>query len=197
MMNEQPDKSRRRDRIKLAALVVAGLGLLLLGAVSLMYLTGSQAAAVPTEKNWVSVVPDQVDFAAPELSLTDLAGNPVALSQLVGQVVLVNNWAFWCPPCRAELPELQAYYQAHRNQAFTVIGIEAGDEKVDVDYHVKLFKLTYPIWLDPNEDSMRVFNNNNLPSSYVIDKTGRVRLSWVGVIDRAMLEKYVTPLREE
>ena len=78
-----------------------------------------------------------------------------------------------------------------------MIGIEAGDEKVDVDYHVKLFKLTYPIWLDPQETALQAFQNFSLPNSYVIDKTGTVRLTWVGVIDRAMLEKYVTPLLEE
>jgi cytochrome c biogenesis protein CcmG, thiol:disulfide interchange protein DsbE len=196
-MNEQPATNRREDRMKLVALVITGLGLLILGVVSLVFLAGPQAELASTETPWVSVVPSKVSFAAPELNLTDLDGNPTALSKTTGQVVLVNNWAFWCPPCRAELPELQAYYDAHRQQGFQVIGIEAGDEKKDVDYHVKLFKLTYPIWLDPQEQALQVFQNFSLPNTYVIDKTGTVRLAWVGVIDRAMLEKYVTPLLEE
>jgi peroxiredoxin len=150
-----------------------------------------------TETPYVSVVPREVNFPAPVLDLTDLDGNPVALSKNSGQVVLVNNWAFWCPPCRDELPELQAYYDAHRQQGLTIIGIEAGGEKEDVDYHVKLFKLTYPVWLDPGEKALHAFQSFNLPNSFVIDKTGTVRLYWVGVIDRAMLEKYVTPLLEE
>jgi peroxiredoxin len=196
-MNDQPVTNQKRDRMKLIALVITGLGLLVLGVVALIFLAGPQADLAITETPWVSVVPSEVSFAAPELNLTDLDGNPVALSKIAGQVVLVNNWAFWCPPCRAELPELQAYYDAHRQQGFQVIGIEAGDEKKDVDYHVKLFKLSYPIWLDPQEQSLQAFQNFSLPSTYVIDKTGTVRLTWVGVIDRAMLEKYVTPLLEE
>jgi peroxiredoxin len=196
-MNDQPVTNQKRDRMKLIALVITGLGLLVLGVVALIFLAGPQADLASTETPWVSVVPSEVSFAAPELNLTDLDGNPVALSKIAGQVVLVNNWAFWCPPCRAELPELQAYYDAHRQQGFQVIGIEAGDEKKDVDYHVKLFKLSYPIWLDPQEQSLQAFQNFSLPSTYVIDKTGTVRLTWVGVIDRAMLEKYVTPLLEE
>jgi peroxiredoxin len=196
-MNNQPVTNQKRDRMKLIALVITGLGLLVLGVVALIFLAGPQADLASTETPWVSVVPSEVSFAAPELNLTDLDGNPVALSKIAGQVVLVNNWAFWCPPCRAELPELQAYYDAHRQQGFQVIGIEAGDEKKDVDYHVKLFKLSYPIWLDPQEQSLQAFQNFSLPNTYVIDKTGTVRLTWVGVIDRAMLEKYVTPLLEE
>ncbi len=196
-MNEQPDGGRRKDRIKLVGLVALGLLLLAGGGVSLVFLTGLQSSPASTEKTWVSVVPVKADYPAPELNLTDMNGNPVSLSGLAGQVVLVNNWAFWCPPCRAELPELEAYYEAHRQQGFTVIGIEAGDEKDDVDYHIKLFKLTYPIWLDPETDSLYAFDNKSLPNSYVIDKTGKVRLSWVGVIDRTTLENYVTPLLEE
>jgi len=196
-MIEQPATNRKHARIMLAALFIPGLALLILGAVSLVYLATPKADPLIPVKDWVSVVPGTVSFPAPELNLTDIDGNPVALSKTAGQVVLVNNWAFWCPPCRAELPELQAYYDAHRQQGFTVIGIEAGGEKVDVAYHVKLFKLTYPIWLDPNEASLKAFQNISLPNTYVIDKTGTVRLAWAGAIDRAMLEKYVTPLLEE
>jgi len=199
MMTGQPAGEPKKAKKKLVTLVAAGVALLALAGASLVYLLTPNADADPLipKKDWVSVVPNQVDFAAPELSLTDLEGNPVALVDHLGEVVLVNNWAFWCPPCRAELPELQAYYEAHRQQPFTAIGVEAGDEKVDVDYHVKLFKITYPVWLDPKQQSMMAIQSFSLPNSYVIDKKGRVRLTWVGVIDRAMLEKYVTPLLEE
>jgi thiol-disulfide isomerase/thioredoxin len=198
-MNGQPAGERKKAKKKLVTLVAAGVALLALAGASLVYLLtpSADADALIPKKDWASVVPNQVDFAAPELSLTDLEGNPVALADHLGQVVLVNNWAFWCPPCRAELPELQAYYEAHRQQPFTAIGVEAGDEKVDVDYHVKLLKITYPVWLDPKQLSMMAIQSFSLPNSYVIDKKGRVRLTWVGVIDRAMLEKYVTPLLEE
>jgi peroxiredoxin len=196
-MIKQPVINRKRNRSKLAALIIAGVGLLVLGAGSLAYLATPKTDPLIPQKDWASVVPEAVNFPAPELNLTDIDGNPVSLSKTSGQVVLVNNWAFWCPPCRAELPELQAYYDTHRQQDFTIIGIEAGDEKVDVVYHVKRFNLTFPIWLDPKEASLKAFQNLSLPNTYVIDKTGTVRLTWVGVIDRAMLEKYVTPLLEE
>jgi cytochrome c biogenesis protein CcmG, thiol:disulfide interchange protein DsbE len=196
-MIEPPHDKPSRAKVKFAALGIAGLILMVLGAVSLVYLVTPKDDPLSPKNDWVSAMPDIVDSPAPKLNLTDLDGNPVSLSDTVGQVVLVNNWAFWCPPCRAELPELQAYYDAHRQQGFTVIGIEAGDAKVDVAYHVKLFKLTYPIWLDLKQESLMAVQRFNLPNSYVVDKKGRMRLSWFGVTDRATLEKYVTPLLEE
>ncbi len=189
--------AQNQESLKRLALIITGLGLLALGAVALIFLLNPGEEAPVAEQNWNSVVPQQVDFPAPELNLTDLNGNPVSLSALTGQVVLLNNWAFWCPPCRDELPELQAYYDQRRQQGFTIIGVEAGDEKEDVLYHIKLFKLSYPIWLDPNKAAVIAFRNSTLPNSYVIDRTGKVRLAWSGAVDRAMLEKYVTPLLEE
>ena len=67
------------------------------------------------------VIPLAVDYPAPKLSLKDLAGKPVSLADYAGQVVLVNNWAYWCPPCRDELPILQGYYQDHRAQKFAIL----------------------------------------------------------------------------
>jgi len=196
-MTGRKTADRNQENFKRLALILTGLGLLALGAVALIFLLNPGEEAPVAEKNWNSVVPQQVNFPAPELNLMDLNGNPVSLSALTGQVVLLNNWAFWCPPCRDELPELQAYYDQRRQQGFTIIGVEAGDEKKDVLYHVNLFKLSYPIWLDPDKATVIAFRNNTLPNSYVIDRTGQVRLAWSGAVDRAMLEKYVTPLLEE
>ena len=124
MMSDLPAGERKNAKKKLVMLVAAGVALLALAGASLVYLLTPNADADPLipKKDWVSVVPNQVDFTAPQLSLTDLEGNPVALVDHLGEVVLVNNWAFWCPPCRAELPELQAYYEAHRQQPFSQFG---------------------------------------------------------------------------
>jgi thiol-disulfide isomerase/thioredoxin len=147
--------------------------------------------------NFPPVAPMEVDLPAPELTLSDLEGKSVSLSDYPGQVILVNIWAIWCTPCRAELPTLQAYYEDHRNQNFVVIGIDTGDDVEDIAYHVKLFKLTFPNWQDHNQAAPRAFNITFLPSSYVIDRTGRIRLTWSGAIQREALEQYITPLLEE
>lgn len=146
---------------------------------------------------YTPAVPVETSAQSPELNLTNLKGEPVSLLDYRGKTILVNNWAFWCPPCRAELPELQAYYKKHKNQDFVIIGIESGSELEDVDYHVKKYKLSYPIWLDPIEQAVLAFQNNALPNSYVIDPDGKIVLMWSGPANRQILEKYITPFLEK
>ena len=75
--------------------------------------------------------------------------------------------------------------------------MEAGEPVDAVSPFVESFKMTFPVWLDPNGASLRTFGNGTLPNSYVIDRTGTVRYAWTGEISKAMLEKYVTPLITE
>lgn len=181
---------------KVVSLALIGAGFLILGAVLLIVLPKLGAGAQSESGDYPSAIPVKVNYPAPEIELADLQGKPVSLVDYRGKVVLVNNWAFWCPPCRAELPVLEKYYQEHKTDNFTIVGIEAGGEFEDVDYHVKLYKLTFPIWMDPGELALRTFNNLTLPNSYVIDANGQVVYAWSGPISRAMLEQYITPLLE-
>lgn len=190
-----PVKSRSWKRILLLAL--AGAGLIVSGALALAYLLWSEAGASNVPGGFESAIPLAVDYPAPKLSLKDLAGKPVSLADYAGQVVLVNNWAYWCPPCRAELPILQGYYQDHRTQKFAILGIESGSSARIVTDYVARYELTYPIWLDPKIKAVAAFGNRSLPNSYVIDGDGQVRLAWTGPISRSMLEQYVTPLLEQ
>jgi peroxiredoxin len=140
------------------------------------------------------IPPASVNRAAPDLTLTDLEGKTVSLSDYKGQVVLVNNWATWCPPCLAEIPELQAYYDVHADEGFVLIGIEAGEPVSEVAAFVQSHGLTYPIWPDPNTRAVNAFQNGSLPSSYVIDRDGIIIYAWSGQINQPTLDKYVTPL---
>lgn len=146
----------------------------------------------------LTVVPVSTNFPAPELTLTNLEDVTRSLADYEGQVVLVNLWATWCPPCKAEMPTLQAYHDKYADLGFTVIAVNDGDPAPDVIQFVKDYQLTFPVWLDPTyiatEDA---FKTMNLPSSFVIDRSGTVRLYWVGEINSNMLEKHVTPIIKE
>ena len=199
MKNNQALDSRR---VKAGGMVLVGAGLLILGVLAGILLLTNEANANRSQPDnetaqLPSVVPAQVNFPAPDLSLSDVEGNPVSLADYRGQVVLVNNWATWCPPCKAEMPALQAYYEDHQDQGFVLVAIEAGEPADEVAQFASDYGLTFPVWLDPDSAALEAFNNFTLPSSYVIDAQGTVRLAWSGAISREMLETYLTPLLEE
>ena len=191
-------KSRRKKHQKNYVSTIVGAGLLITGIALLLLLTqneGTTSAQSPSSDR--SVTPMEVNFPAPELALENLDGETQSLADFEGNVVLVNNWATWCPPCKAEMPSLKKFHDAHAEQGFTVIAVEAGDGLEEVLAFAQSYDLTFPVWLDPNGAALDAFKNGSLPNSYVIDRTGTVRLAWTGEISLAMLEKHVTPLIEE
>jgi cytochrome c biogenesis protein CcmG, thiol:disulfide interchange protein DsbE len=187
--------TKKNHRRKNNSKFVLGVGLILVGLAALLILLGPKKTEVsqPISR---SVEPMEVNYPAPELSLQNVNGETESLVGYRDKVVLVNNWATWCPPCKAEIPTLEAYYKVHSMDGFVIIGIEAGEPQSTVQEFVQ-GKITYPIWIDPESAAMNAFHNASLPSSYVIDRNGTVRLAWVGEISREMLEKFVTPLLTE
>ncbi len=183
-------KSRKKPVTAISALLLGAV--FLIGAALIILFSANSDKVAQTEAYLIP--PAVASYPAPDLTLTDLQGNSVSLSDYIGQVVLVNNWATWCPPCLAEIPELQAYYNAHADEGFVLIGIEAGEPVAEVAAFVKAHGLTYSIWPDPTTSAVNAFRNGNLPSSYVIDKNGIIIYMWTGQINQPTLDKYVTPL---
>jgi len=191
-MAKSKKKYRRKQKKQFPVIPVTTGVLLILFAIL--------AATSPNTENAAalnSVVPMEVNYAAPELSLQNINGETQSLADYQGNVVLVNNWATWCPPCKAEMPTLVAYHNEHNADGFSVIAVEAGEPLDLVSQFADSFKMSFPVWLDPNGDSLRAFGNGTLPNSYVIDRTGTIRYAWTGEISKEMLEKYVTPLIAE
>ena len=186
-----PPTHTKIDLGRLVPLLLIGIGLVLIGVIATWYIVTQDA------DDEFSVVPLAVNFPAPQLVFNDLSGNRVDLADYRQQIVMVNNWATWCPPCKAEMPTLVKYFKAHSDQGFVLFGINAGDPKNDVVKFVDEYQLSFPILLDPNTKALMLFKNDSLPSSYVIDHQGNVVLAWTGPINRDMLEKYVTPLLEQ
>ena len=194
MSKRDRERQKRNSQIR----TLAGLGLILAGIGLYVFLIGlrKDAASLPAAEA-LSVQPAAVHYPAPELQLQNINGRTEALADYRQNIVLVNNWATWCPPCKAEMPTLESYYEDHAPEGIMVIAVEAGGARDDVLPFVQKYGLKFQVWLDPKTASMAVFRNSNLPSSYVIDRTGTIRYAWTGEISRAMLEKFVTPLLKE
>ena len=184
--------------IRTLAMLSAGLGLILVGIVTFYIFSGWRAEQDALQPTDFSAIPAAVRYEAPSLVLPDVDGRPQALTDFRGQVVLINLWATWCPPCQAEMPLLQEYYEKYHGSGFTVVAIEDGEPAADVKSFVSQYRLTFPVWLDPTHLATdHAFKTANLPSSYVVDRDGKVKLVWYGAISESNLEKYVTPLIEE
>ena len=170
------------------------LGLTLIAA-SITLLVRQRNDSAQTE---LSAVPVKVNYPAPELTLSDLAGNSTSLADYRGQVVLVNLWATWCPPCKKEMPAFESFYGKYKESGFVIIAINDGDPTPDVIQFVKEYGLSFPVWLDPTYIATeQAFKTMNLPSSFVIDRNGTIVLSWVGGVSSKTLEKYVAPIIEQ
>lgn len=147
--------------------------------------------------DWTSVIPAEVEMETPDLILRTLDGEEQSLTDYLGKVVLLNNWATWCVPCIKEIPELQAFYDDHVDEGLVIIAIDAGDSASAVSQVVEENNVTFPVWLDPKKLSMNTFRMSSVPNSYVIDRAGVIRLAWIGVVRQEVLEEYVAPLLNE
>lgn len=159
--------------------VILALGAALIGvALALLYVTQDSSGPSPH------------DFTLPGMN-----GDTVSLADYRGRYVLVNFWATWCPPCRDEMPDLQAYYSAHRDRGFTLLAVNEAEDLATVRRFVEGFGFTFPVALDTTGTVMTQYGTESLPTSFLIGPDGRLVKSWVpGRLSRATLERDITPL---
>ena len=134
-----------------------------------------------------------VGDAAPAFQATDLAGATVALDDFRGRVIVVNFWATWCPPCRVELPELDAY-QAEMGGQVVVLGVDTGEPPATVEPFVGQHGLRFPILLDGDGAIAAAYGVVGLPTSLIVDRSGVVRERVTGPMTRDTLARRVERL---
>jgi len=135
-----------------------------------------------------------VGAPAPDFTLKNLSGENVTLSKLQGQVVLINFWATWCAPCRAEMPELQRRYDALKDQGFTVLAVDDDEAAQEVAAFAEAYKLTFPILLDPGESVVGLYRIYAFPTTFIVDRQGVVQKLHIGALTESALDQYLTDL---
>ncbi len=121
-------------------------------------------------------------FLSPDFTLDTLDGSKVTLSDLRGSIVVVNFWATWCPPCRAETPALEKSFEQYRDAGVVVLGVNLTDQDSvsEVNSFVREFKLTYPILLDRDGSVGTFYQVRGLPTTFFINREGIIRTVVVG-----------------
>ncbi|MFQ5855599.1 MAG: TlpA family protein disulfide reductase [Anaerolineae bacterium] len=165
----------------------------------------------------VSRIPGQTDptaappapragFRAPDFTLGTLDGETVTLSDLQGQPVLINFWATWCPPCRAELPAIQAAYERYGDQGLPVRGTQTGLVVLAVDMaesadavaaFAQRFGLGFPIPLDRDGQVATQYRVRAIPTSFFVDREGVVRSVFTGPMNGPLIEDRLAQVMRE
>jgi thiol-disulfide isomerase/thioredoxin len=144
-----------------------------------------------------ATVPGRGDKPAPPLALKDLRGRTLRLSDYKGKVVLLNFWATWCAPCRAEMPDLVKWQREYRKLGLQVIGVTHPPQDLsEVRRFVRSLKVNYPIAVGGAETKALFDAGETLPVTVVIDRAGVVRGVIRGIVYPDEFEQVVRPLLE-
>ena len=136
-----------------------------------------------------------VGEAAPDAPLAQLGGGgEESLADYRGQWVLVNFWASWCEPCKAEAPELEQFQRAHGSKDFTVLGVDSRDLSGDGLEFVKRYGLSYPQLRDGDGGAAHEYGTTGVPENFLVDPSGKIRLLVKGPISGEYLRESVAPL---
>lgn len=160
---------------------------------------------------WMSAVPDsettggripspREGFLAPDFTLDLLTGGNMTLSEQQGKVVIINLWASWCPPCRAEMPALEDVYLANRDRGLEVLAVNTTfqDQESAATAFAQEFKLTFPILMERTGDVSRQYQLRAMPSTFFVDREGVIRKVIIGgPMSEATLQTAVEELLQE
>ena len=137
-----------------------------------------------TDADFIFDVGVSVDRPAPDFSLPLLDGRKTRLSDYTGQVVLLNIWATWCPPCLSEMPSMEKLYQKFKDEDFQILAVSIDTMGADVVApFIKNHNLSFPVLIDSKGTITRLYRTTGVPESFIINKNGVVVQKIVGPID--------------
>lgn len=162
---------------------LAGLDLLMLGLI--IWSSGSGSS-------------DQNFPPAPDFRLTDLEGKTLTLSDYQDRILLINFWATWCPPCRAEIPDFIEVYASKKSQGLEILGVSVDNlSPSSLKNFVSRLKINYPVALATEKIILDFQPGEYIPTTIVLDKKGRIRHKHVGQLDKKTLLSIFDSLSQE
>jgi cytochrome c biogenesis protein CcmG/thiol:disulfide interchange protein DsbE len=130
----------------------------------------------------------------PSFAVVDMAGRPASLADYRGKIVVLNLWASWCPPCRAEMPDLERLYRDYAKRGVVVLGVDQGEAADRARTFATSLGITYPVLIDDAQQYGRVYAALGLPTTIVVDRTGVVAQAFDGALSYAQMRAAVEPL---
>ena len=182
-------------------LIVLLVFVLLLAAAYLLYNSLSDKVGVtPPNTDATDVIPgdtgttgegqqttEKTANPAPDFTVYDGQGNPVKLSDYIGKPIVLNFWASWCPPCKAEMPAIEKFHGNYKDANAIAVNT---DPEADVKGFADQLGLTFPIVLDEEDRTMKNYSVMGIPTTYFIDEQGIITQKYVGEMDYEMIEEF-------
>ncbi|MFC0298351.1 TlpA disulfide reductase family protein [Geobacillus jurassicus] len=125
----------------------------------------------------------EVGNQAPDFALRTLDGKEVRLSDLRGKRVIVNMWATWCPPCRAEMPDMQKFYERYKDEGVEIVAVNLTQSEKQLEQvarFIQEYGITFTVVLDEKGEVSRQYQAHAIPTSYLIDSQGIIRKKMIG-----------------
>ena len=132
--------------------------------------------------------------AAPNITLQNLDGETVSLSDYRGQPVVLNFWATWCGPCRQEMPHLQDVYETHRDAGLVVLGVNVRETREEAAGFLRELGVDFPVLLDSDLAATERYSVTSLPITFFIDRDGNIKTLVVGGMSRQVIEERVAAI---
>jgi peroxiredoxin len=126
---------------------------------------------------------------APVFPLRDDRGASVSLADYRGKIVVMNLWASWCPPCRAEMPDLQRLADYGASRGIAVVGVNEGESEDRARVFAASLRIHYPIWIDASQRYGRMYNALGLPTTVIVDRKGVVARAYDGALTFDQMRK--------
>ena len=134
---------------------------------------------------------------APDFTMTSFSGEILSLSELRGQVVIINFWASWCPPCREEAAYLEQTWRKYKDQGVAFIGVDYVDTEPEALSYIEEFDITYFNGPDLGTRISQAYNIQGVPETFFVTKTGQLREPYIGPLSPPTLDNIILELLAE
>lgn len=184
---KKQQQKQRSQRYTFIGIVLFIVGIMLLLWMALQPTSGQSVAQTAPEKM-------EQGKPAPNFTSAALSGGKTALTDYAGDVIVVNFWATWCPPCKAEMPGINAFYERHQADGLVVLAVNARESESLVRPFIEANQFTFPVLLDPAGSVVNQYQVRSFPTTVIIDRDGIVRHVQIGLISEEELESIVAPI---
>ncbi len=149
---------------------------------------GGEVSALPAAPSVGKLAPDFLWYGAD--------GKPVRLSDFRGKVVLINFWATWCPPCKAEMPEMESYWRENKDKDFVILAVDdGGEEEATIRSFMGQYRLTFQALNDTSGQVSSAYRVNGIPASFFVDTQGVIRDTVIGGMTKGIIAAKLAKLR--